>query len=137
MTAGKRRSRRAVEAALAVLSAGGTLHEARAASGLPVSFLFQLDAHRRRRGPPLSARERRKIERLLGRGRMSQRAIAREVRRAASTVNRVARLVELATGRKRFRRLKKPRRCQRHGWVRLWPCVACEAEADAERGTRD
>jgi hypothetical protein len=40
----------------------------------------------------------------------------------------VARLREIASGRKRFRRLRKPVKCPKHGWIRLWPCVACSAE---------
>lgn len=127
MAGGNQPSRQAITRALAVLSGGATLRDARDATGLPVSFLYRLDAHRRRRGPNVSPAERRNIERQLAKGQLSQRAIARRVRRAASTVNRVARLAERRSGRRQFRRLRKPVRCPRHGWIRLWPCVACTA----------
>jgi hypothetical protein len=118
-----------VELAMAMLALGATLRETQAATGFALSFLYKLDAHRRRRGPNLTAAEQRNIERLLRRGKMTQRAIARRSKRALGTVNNVARRAELRSGRKRFKRLRRPVRCPKHGLIHLWPCVACEAGA--------
>lgn len=112
-----------------MLAAGATLRAVMAATGISVYSLFLLGAHGRRRGPNLSPREKQNIERLLRTGRLSQRAIGRRVRRAASTVNRIARIAELRrTGGRRFRRLRRPAKCPRHGLVKFWPCVICAAK---------
>lgn len=123
------RRRPALALAIDMLARGETMRATRAATGVSLYSLYHLRAHIRFRGAALTPRERQNIERLLRQGKMTQRAIARRSNRALGTVNNVARRAELRSGRKRFKRLRRPVRCPKHGLIYLWPCVACEAGA--------
>lgn len=86
-------------------------------------------------GRHLTDSEKREIRRLRELEGLPIRTIAGKVGRSKTVVGLVVRRRFLAVqdqGGKQIRPefLKVPRRCPRHGLVRLWPCVACQADPD-------
>jgi transcription initiation factor TFIIIB Brf1 subunit/transcription initiation factor TFIIB len=76
-------------------------------------------------------------------------AIRRRLAESRHTLRRIAELVRGVSYKSVWRRyqhmidagqefrpkgIRAPRRCPRHGLVRVWPCVACAAEAAAGKG---
>lgn len=79
----------------------------------------------------LTQEEKAKIRRLRESEGLSVRQIAQQMNRPTSTIGDWARkrFCEVADeGGEGPKILKEPRRCPRHGLVRLWPCVACLAD---------
>lgn len=92
------------------------------------------------RGRHLSEAEKAKIRRMREVDGMSLRAIAREMGIGKSTVwvwaqRRLEAVADQGGVVVRPVRVRRPRRCPRHGLLTLWPCVACAAEANRDRRT--
>lgn len=85
------------------------------------------------RSRQLTDAEKKEITRLRELEGLPIRAIAIRTGIAKSTVGDVTRRRFLAVADQggtvaRPEMLKVPRRCPRHGLMRLWPCVACQAD---------
>ena len=91
-----------------------------------------------KRGRPIDEDRHREVMRLLQETDLSHREIARRVGcsqhavsyRGRKLAQRRARQVD-AVGA--FRPREQERRCPVHGAVKLWPCVACMAEASRQQ----
>lgn len=83
---------------------------------------------RRRDLPPKTDAE---IRRRLRAARHTLRRIAELSRVSFGSVSRRSRQMTDRGSTFRPKGIRVPRRCPRHGLIKIWPCVACVAEAAA------
>lgn len=120
----------------ALLAQGKTLAQAGEKIGRKKSFVHKFAVrHRitRRRRKELSPRTDAAIRRRLREARHTLRRIAALCGVSVKSVWLRSRQELDRAGEFRPRGIRVARRCPRHGLVKLWPCVACAAEA--ARGT--
>lgn len=76
----------------------------------------------RRRKPRISGARKHRIRKLINESDLAYREIARVCDVAPSTVLAIR---DEDVEPNQFRKLRQPRFCPNHGYVRIWPCVAC------------
>lgn len=123
------------EQVLAMLRSGLRPIEIARQMSLPYDVIYGIakDSGIRFAGKHLTDEEKKEVRRLRELHGYSVRVTARQLGLSKTAVGRLSRArflkVQDQGGTEvRPQELKKPRRCPRHGLVRIWPCVACAAD---------